>query len=307
MSGLQAHVDDYLRLRRALGFKLERDGRLLGQLVGYLDAAGATTLTSELAIGWARLPVGVHSNQWAKRLCVARGFAGYLQTIDPTTEIPPPDVFPYRRRRATPYLFSQQDICRLLAEARRLRHPLRAASYEALFGLLAVSGMRIGEAIALERSDVDLDTGLITIHKAKGDRGRLVPLHPTATEALRGYASVRDRLCPAPRSRAFFLSSAGTAVRANGLRQTFREITTRIGVRTQAVHPRIHDLRHRFAVQTLIDWQRSGVNIDEHIATLSTYLGHVSPADTYWYVSAAPELMALAADRLADKFPGGVQ
>jgi integrase/recombinase XerD len=306
MSGLQAHVDDYLWLRRALGFKLKEDERLLGQLVGYLEAAGATTVSSELAIRWARLPVGVHPNQWAKRLRIARGFAGYLQTIDPRTAIPPPDVFPHRLQRATPYLFSQHDVCRLLAEARRLRHPMRAASYEALFGLLAVSGMRIGEAIALEREDVDLDAGLITIRKAKHDRGRLVPLHPTATEALRRYASERDRLCPTPRSRAFFLSSAGTPVLAVSLRATFREITTRIGVRTQEVRPRIHDLRHRFAVQTLIDWHRSGVNINERIATLSTYLGHISPADTYWYLSASPELMALAAERLDDRF-GGVR
>jgi integrase/recombinase XerD len=293
-------------VRRALGFKLKEDELVLGQLVGYLEAAGAETVRSELAIGWARLPVGVHPNQWAKRLRIARGFAAYLQTIDPTTEIPPPDVFPTRRQRATPYLFSQQDICRLLAEARRLRHPLRAASYEALFGLLAVSGMRIGEAIALEREDVDLDAGLITIRKAKLDRHRPVPLHPTAIEALRRYAAERDRLCPRPRSRAFFLSSAGTAIHANCLRLTFREIMTRIGVRTQDVRPRIHDLRHRFAVQTLIDWQRSGVNIDEHIPTLSTYLGHVSPADTYWYLSASPELMALAAERVHDRF-GGVR
>jgi integrase len=304
MSGLQAYVDHYLGLRRALGFKLKEEERLLGQLVGYLEAGGATTVTSELAIRWARLPVGVHPNRWAKRLGIARGFAGYLQTIDPKTEIPPPDVFPVRRQRATPYLFSQQDICRLLGEARRLRHPMRAASYEALFGLLAVSGMRIGEAIALEREDIDLDASLITIRKAKGDRGRLVPLHPTATKALRRYAAERDRLCPKSRSRAFFLSSAGTPVLAVSLRATFREITTRIGIRTQEVRPRIHDLRHRFAVQTLIDWQRSGVNIHEHITTLSTYLGHVSPADTYWYFSASPELMALAAERLDDRFGG---
>jgi integrase/recombinase XerD len=304
--GLGAHVDDYLRLRRALGFKLKEDGHLLGQFIAYVEAAGATTVSSELAIGWARLPEGVHPNQWAKRLRVARGFAGYLQTIDPAAEIPPPDVFPVRRQRATPYLFSERDIGRLLQEARQLSRPLRAASYEALFGLLAVSGMRVGEAIALQREDVDLDAGLITIRQAKHDRVRLVPLHPTATEALRRYASERDRLCRRPRSRAFFLSSAGTSVHKGCLGKTFREITTRIGVRTQAVYPRIHDLRHRFAVQTLIDWQRSGVEIDEHIATLSTYLGHVSPADTYWYLSASPELMALAADRLHDRF-GGVR
>ena len=304
MSGLQAHVDEYLRLRRALGFKLKEDERTLGQLVAYLEAAGASTVITELAVRWARQPVGVHPNQWAKRLRIARGFAAYLQTIDPTAEIPPPDMFPHRRQRATPYLFSEQDICRLLAEARRLRHPMRAASYEALFGLLAVSGMRIGEAIALGREDVDLDAGVITIRKPKGDRARLVPLHPTATEALRRYASVRDRLCPRPRSRAFFLSSAGTPVLAESLRKAFREIMTGIGLRTAAVRPRVHDLRHRFAVQTLIDWQRSGENIDERMTTLSTYLGHVSPADTYWYLSASPELMALAADRLADRFEG---
>jgi integrase/recombinase XerD len=306
MSGLQAHVDEYLRLRRALGFKLKEDERTLGQLVDYLEAAGASTVITELAVRWARLPVRVHPNQWAKRLRVARGFASYLQTIDPAAEIPPADVFPVRRQRATPYLFSQQDICRLLAEARRFRHPMRAASYETLFGLLAVSGMRIGEAVALERSDVDLDAGLITIRKPKGDRARLVPLHPTAVEALRRYALVRDRLCPRPRSRAFFLSSAGTPVLDESLRKAFREIMTRIGVRTEEVRPRVHDLRHRFAVQTLIDWQRSGENIDERITTLSTYLGHVTPADTYWYLSASPELMALAADRLADRF-GGVR
>lgn len=304
MSDLQAHVDEYLRLRRALGFKLKEEGRLLAQLVAYLDAAGVETLSTELAVRWARLPVGVHPNHWSKRLRVARGFAAYLQTLDPRTEIPPPDIFPHRRQRATPYLFSEQDICRLLAEARRLRHPMRAASYEALFGLLAVSGMRIGEALALKRVDVDLDAGVITIREAKGDRERLVPLHPTSSDALRCYASERDRMTPAPRSDAFFLSSAGTPVLAVSLGATFREIMTRIGVRTEQVHPRIHDLRHRVAVNTLIDWYRAGVNVDECMPTLSTYLGHVSPSDTYWYLSASPELMALAADRLADRFGG---
>lgn len=303
-STLTPQLEDYLRVRRALGFKLTEDGHLLGQLVAHVEAAGATTLTNDLAIGWARLPERVHPNQWAKRLRVARGFAAYLQTIDPATEIPPPDVFPSRRQRATPYLFSEQDICRILQEARGLSRPLRAASYEALLGLLAVSGMRVGEAIALERDDVDLDAGVITIRHAKHDRVRLVPMHPTTTEALRRYASERDRLCPHPRSPAFFLSSAGTAVHKTCLGVTFRDITTRIGLRTETVRPRIHDLRHRFAVQTLIDWQQSGIQIDEHIATLSTYLGHVSPADTYWYLSASPELMALAADRVSDRFAG---
>ena len=241
------------------GSSSKRTSGLLGQLVGYLEAAGASTVSSELAIGGRDCRSGVHPNHWAKRLRIARGFAAYLQTIDPTTEIPPRGVFPTRRHRATPYLFSEQDICRLLEEARRLRHPMRAASYEALFGLLAVSGMRIGEAIALEREDVDLDAGVITIRKPKFDRARLVPLHPTATEALRRYASERDRLCPTPRSRAFFLSSAGTRCSRRACARRSGRSSPRIGVRTATVHPRVHDLRHRFAVQTLIDWQRSGV------------------------------------------------
>jgi integrase/recombinase XerD len=162
--------------------------------------------------------------------------------------------------------------------------------------------MRIGEAIALQRKDVDLDAGVITIREAKFNRSRLVPLHPSATEALRRYATERDRLCPRPRSSAFFISTVGTALGKREVERTFVTITTTVGVRTLAAHPRIHDLRHSFAVQILIGWQRSGVQIDERIAALSTYLGHLSPAGTYWYLSASPELMGLAAQRLHDRF-----
>lgn len=304
MSELSGHVEDYLRLRRALGFKLERAGRLLPQLVAYLEAAGAATVTSELAIAWARLPQHAHPNHWAQRLAIARGFARYLQALDPATEVPPPGVFPTRRHRPTPFLWSQRDICRLLQSARALRPPLRAATYETLFGLLATCGMRVGEAIGLDRDDVDVQAGVVTIHHAKFDRPRLVPLHPTVTEALSRYAAERDRLCPRPRARAFFVSSAGTRLDRSGVAKTLRTITTSLGMRTETVHPRAHDLRHSFAVDTLIRWQHSGLSVDEHIATLSTYLGHVSPADTYWYLSASPELMGLAAQRLHTRYGG---
>ena len=302
MSELSRQVADYLRLRRALGFKLERAGRLLPQLAAYLEAAGATTVTSELAIAWARLPGQARPNHWAQRLAVARGFARYLQTIDPATEVAPAGVFPARRHRPSPYLWSERDLCRLLEAARALRPPLRAATHEALFGLLAVSGMRLGEAIGLERDDVNLGSGVITIRQAKFDRSRFVPLHPTTTEALSRYAAARDRLWPRPRSRAFFLSSVGTTLERSGVDKTLRTITTSIGIRTDTVRPRAHDLRHSFAVATLVGWQRSGASIDGHMAELSTYLGHVSPADTYWYLSAAPELMELAAKRLEMRF-----
>lgn len=302
MSTLSTHVEDYLRLRRALGFKLERAGLLLPQLVGYLEAAGATTVTSDLAIAWARLPQQAQPNHLAQRLAVARGFARYLQTIDPATQVPPAGVFPTRRHRPTPYLWSAGDIGRLLEATQVLRPPLRAATHQALFGLLAVSGMRLGEAIGVDRDDVDLHAGVITIRQAKFDRSRLVPLHASGIEALRAYAAERDRLCPRPRSTSFFVSSVGTSLTRTGVDKTFRQLTTAIGVRTATVHPRVHDLRHRFAVDTLLRWHQAGVNVDEHIAVLSTYLGHVAPADTYWYLSASPELMALAAQRLDQRF-----
>ncbi len=298
MSALDAHVEDYLRLRRALGYKMERHGVLLPKLVTHLDAAGATTITSELAIEWARLPERARPSHWAARLAVARGFARYLQAIDPSTEVPPPGVFPARRHRPTPYLWSHGEICGLLEGARALASPLRAATHEALFGLLATTGMRLGEAVGLERDDVDLGTGVITVRAAKFDRSRLVPLHPTVTEKLGRYADSRDRLCPRRSSTAFFLSSAGTPLQRSGVDEVLRTITTSMGIRTATVRPRAHDLRHSFAVATLTRWLRSGVNVDEHMAVLSTYLGHVSPADTYWYLSASPELMALAAERL---------
>lgn len=304
MSALSEHVEAYLRARRALGVKLERHGRLLPQLADYLEAAGASTITRELAISWAKLPADAHPRHWAARLSIARAFAAYLQTIDPETEVPPAGVFAVRYQRPIPYLWSHEDIRRLLEAASELRPPLKAASYEALFGLLAVTGMRVGEAIALEPGD--LDDGVITLraHTAKLERARLVPLHPTTAQALERYANTRARLCPRPRSNTFFLSSIGTSLDRSAVAKTLRTLTTALGLRTDTVHPTAHQLRHSFAVSTLIDWQRSGVAVDEQIAVLSTYLGHVSPAETYWYLTATPELMASAAQRLEWRLGG---
>lgn len=304
MSDLARHVDDYLRLRRSLGFKLEWPGQLLHQLLAYADAAGATTLTADLMIEWARLPQGVQPLHWAHRLGAARSFALYLKTIDPATGVPPPprDVFGARQHRPTPYLWSERDIRRLLEACRRLRPPMRAATYAALFGLIAVSGMRRGEAIGLGRDDVDLDHAVLTIREAKFGRSRLVPLHPSATEALRSYARLRDQTYPVPRSNTFFVSSVGTALSPDPVNTTFVQITTALGLCTPTTRPRIHDLRHSFAVRTLIAWHRSGIDTESRLPLLSTYLGHVNPAGTYWYLSAAPELMELAAARLDARF-----
>ena len=289
-------------MRRALGFTLKREGQVLPQLVAYLDAAGAVTLTVELAIAWARLPQDVAPINWAHRLGAARGFATYLKTIDPATEVPARGVLPSIAARRIPHLWSPTEVSALLEATRQLRPPLRAATHKALFGLIAVSGIRIGEAIGLTRDDVDLAGGVLTIREAKFGYSRLVPLHPSATEALRSYAVRRDRLCPEPGSRTFFLSGVGTALLAGGVHRTFNQLTTAIGMRTATARPRVHDLRHTFAVATLIDWHRSGVDLAGRMAVLSGYLGHINPAGTYWYLSASPELMALAAARLDDRY-----
>lgn len=303
MTDLAAHVQDYLRLRRSLGFKLESPGHFLAQFVAHLDSVGAETLTAELAISWARLPEGVQPVHWAHRLGAVRGFATYLKTIDPATEIPPHDVFGARQQRPVPYLWSDAEIERLMDAARQLRPAMWAATCETIFGLLAASGMRIGEAVGLQRSDVDLTAGVVTIRDGKFGRHRIVPLHETTTAALSSYAARRDQLSPG--SRAFFVASRAPTLGTGSVQAAFGRITRQVGLRTESVRPRIHDLRHTFAVRTLIEWLRAGVDVGAGMSALSIYLGHVNPVGTYWYLQASPELMELAAARLDGRFGGG--
>lgn len=298
MGDLAAHVDDYLKLRRALGFKLAFAGDVLPQFVAYLTGIGVTIVTAEAAVAWAGLPQGVLPISLAHRLGAVRGFAKYLRTIEPATEVPPCGVWPSVSPRPTPYIWSPTDIGRLLDAARRMESPLRAATHETLFGLLASAGMRIGEAINLAINDVDLADGVITIRDAKFGRSRLVPLHPSTTRALEEYAANRDRLRPSPPPVTFFVSSTGTRLCHSSVKTVFNTLTTDLGLRTTTTRPRMHDLRHSFAVRTLIDWHQAGVDISGRIQVLSTYLGHVNPAGTYWYLTAVPELMELAAARL---------
>ena len=299
---LGRHLADYLRLRRALGYQLEFPGAVLPQFVAYLAAAGASRVSTEHAVAWARLPVGVQPVHWAHRLGAARGFARYLQTIDPGTEVAPRDVFGARQQRPVPYMWSDTEVLALLDAAGGLRPPRRGLTYKTLFGLLAVSGLRIGEALALRVEEVDLPGGLITITMGKSGRSRLIPLHPSTVEALTVYAHARRQWRPRPSTAAFFVSGVGTALAYSRVRATFVQLTTATGTRTAAARPRMHDLRHRFAVNTVIGWQRSGVDVGAHMATLSTYLGHVNPAGTYWYLTAVPELMEPAAAMLAVRF-----
>jgi integrase/recombinase XerD len=299
MSELSRHLEDYLRLRRSLGFKLEFPGLVLPSLVSYLEAAGAATVTAELAIAWAGQPRGVLPITWAHRLGAARGFARYLTTIDPATQIPPAGIWPSVSPRPQPWIWAEADIGRLLAASRELRPPLRAATYETLFGLLAATGMRLGEAITLDRADADLADGMLTIRDGKFGRSRLVPLHPTAASALRDYAACRDQLRPSPATTRFFVSTAGTPLRTGGVDRTFTQLTTTLGLRTADHRPRVHDLRHSFTVRQLLQWHRDGADVHARMPVLSAYLGHVNPAGTYWYLTAVPELMELAAARLA--------
>jgi integrase len=298
VSPLAGHLEDYLRLRRGMGFQLGRHGQVLPHFVAYLDANGATTVTVELATAWARQPEGIKPITVDFRISAVRGFARYLHAINPAHQIPPAGLLAAPRRRPAPYIYSPEEIARVLEAAGRLKPPLRAVTCQTLLGLLAATGMRCGEALALARSDVDLAEGLVTVRHAKFDRMRLVPLHRSVTAELGAYATRRDRLCPGPSCDRFFVSVTGRPLRRGDAEAIFRDITTAVGLRTDSVHPRMHDLRHTLAVRTLIDGHRSGEDISSLLPVLSTYLGHVEPANTYWYLSAVPELMQLAAARL---------
>lgn len=298
MSQLRAALDDYLQIRRALGFKLKRAGQLLPQFVAYLERAGAETITTDLAVAWATQPQDAHPEWWAHRLSEVRGFARHLQALDPQTEVPPDDLMPRQACRATPYLYSEAEIAALMQAARALRPSVRAATYETLVGLLTVTGMRVGEAIRLDRNDLDWNSGLLTVRNSKFGKSRQVPLHHSVVDALAAYARRRDTL--SPRTESFFVSIKGTRLIYQGVDCTFLRLVRAAGLRQRsaACRPRLHDLRHTFAVRTLLDWYRAGLDVEARLPLLSTYLGHFEPSGTYWYLSASPELMALASQRL---------
>ena len=300
MNSLYQQVEDYLSVRRALGFKLVAHGNLLVDFVDQLDQTGTPALTIEAALAWATKPQGVQPYRWKQRLTVIRGFAIYLNALDPATEVPPADLLAYRRQRPTPYLFSDADIAALLAAAGDLGNAPRAATYRTLFGLIAATGMRCGEALALDRDDVDLDTGVLTIRLTKFNKSRRVPLHRSTLAAVRGHLDERDRLYPRPVQPSLFVSTTGTRLADRRVRAVFADLVDQSGLKPRfgSGRPTIHSLRHSFAVATLLDWYRDGADVASRMPLLSAYLGHVSPASTYWYLQATPELLSLAAQRL---------
>jgi integrase len=309
VSALRTAAEDYLQMRRALGYKLRTPGWLLSGFVSYLEQIDASTVTIEHALAWATQPVDADPGWWSYRLSVVRQFALHLQTLDPACEVPPARLLPRRSRRAVPYLYSPEDIAALMhaaGERCRRRTPLAAATYQTLLGLLAVTGLRIGEAIRLDRGDVDAEHQLVRIIKTKFGKSREIVLHQSAMRALSEYARLRDQLCPRPCCDAFFVSSVGTRLRPGTVHRTFKRLVRAVGLqpRSGRCHPRLHDLRHSFAVNTLLDMYRAGVDVQARLPRLSTYLGHTDPSSTYWYLSAAPELLFLAAQRLEPTLKG---
>lgn len=302
MSALRGHLEDYLALRRSLGFKLGRTGLHLGSFAGYLEQAGAETVTIENALTWATAPADADPAYWRSRLAAVRPFARYLAPLVPGTEVPPPGLLPGpTSRRVVPYLYSSAEVSALMAGAAAISTPFRAATYQVLIGLLAVTGMRVGEAIALDRGDLDTGSGLLTIRDGKFGKSRQLPLHETVTEALAGYARLRDSRRGRPAAPAFFISVTGTRLIYNNVHFTFHELARAAGLepRSAACRPRVHDLRHAFAVATLSRWYADGGDVAARLPLLSTWLGHADPSGTYWYLTGTPELLALAAARLA--------
>jgi integrase len=294
-----AFAQEYLAFRRALGFTLGTLGQEVLLFARWADRIGHSgPLTTELMVRWAQQTPQRSPAYWAWRFHAVRLFARHRALSDPQTEVPPAGLLGPTFRRACPHIYSSAEITALLAAARTLRRGLRPHTYVAVFGLLIATGLRVGEALALHHADVDLEQGLLTIRKAKAGQSRLVPLHPSTTEALRYYVKVRDRVHVRRQTEAFFVTVRGTALTYQWVTKTFRTLRRQLGwATTPRAAPRVHDFRHTFAVRALLHWYEAGVDIDAHIATLATYLGHVNVTDTYWYLTAVPELMAIGASR----------
>ena len=307
MTPIRVHAERYLAMRRALGFKLTTFGQKLLSFVDYLEAHDSNVITAEAALAWAMAtPRSTDQVHHSRRLMVVRTFARHLQVLDPATEIPAVDVLPHHYRRVTPHLYTAAEVAALLAAADRLRPALRALTYRTLIALLAVTGLRTGEACRLDVADVDLDDGVLTVRDTKYGKHRQVPIHGSTVAALGDYLDVRDRLCRTASTPAVFVSTRGTRLDHANIPRTFVGLIETAGITVTAGQrrPRPHDLRHSFATATLLDWYRDGVDVQARLPWLSTYLGHADPKSTYWYLTGTPELLALAADRLEGVFGG---
>lgn len=296
---MRTRAEEYLALRRALGHKMHGNDRMLLAFADRMDHAGQRRITVDSALEWATEPKDASPSYWRARLSVVRGFARHAHTLDPASEVPPADLIVAASPRKPPYLYSSDEIAALVHAAGTITAPLPAASMQALVSLIAASGLRLGEALGLDREHVVWHEAMLRV-SGKNDDVRLVPLHATTVAMLADYAARRDRLCPDAASSAFFVSRTGQRMQQRWVQQTFTKLLALAGIQAPPGRrrPRVHDLRHTFAVTTLINWHRAGVNVQSHLPVLSTYLGHSSPEATYWYLQAVPELLGLAAARL---------
>jgi integrase/recombinase XerD len=308
MNILTTAVKDYLLLRRSVGFQLRGYERNLNAFVQFLDEKGASHITTSLALEWARKTPSQVPKQWSWRLSQVRGFAQYWSATDPRTEVPPWFLLPFRSRHLRPYLYTSTQIKELLEAALRLQPlgGLRGWTYYTLLGLLASTGLRVSEAMNLQTTDVDLTQGLLTIRQTKFRKSRLVPIHSSTTRVLVEYAARRDRFLRGRPAVSFLVSQRTKPLDDTVVHLTFNQLSRQTGLRgpSDSHGPRLHDFRHRFAIETLLRWYRSGQDIDRRLPILSTFLGHAKVEDTYWYLQACPELMGLAAARLEDRWEG---
>jgi integrase len=306
MTSLRHSVDEYLAVRRALGAGLASAGRHLHFFVEFAERERVRRVTRNLALRWAMLPPGILPSTRAARLGHVRRFAAWLSAREPRTEVPPAKLLPYRYFRKPPYIYSDDEIDRILKMATRLpsRTGLRALVQTTLFALIASTGLRVSEAIALDDSDVDLEAGILSIRRTKFGKSRFVPVHESARRALVRYVRRRDAVAPRGELTAFFVSDRGRRLSASSAQHNFAKVSQQIGLRHREPGkrhgrgPRLHDLRHRFAAKRMILWYRSGADVEREIPKLATYLGHVHVNESYWYLEAVPELLNLATERL---------
>src|SRR5215472_735975 len=310
MNTLRKAVREYIDMRRSLGFKLLGAGRGLIDFVRFLERHHASYITQALALAWAQEPSNVQPAYWARRLSFVREFARFRSATDPRTQIPLQGLLPFQPKRARPYLYSEAEIRSLLRAALRMpyryeRGKLRPRVFYCLLGLLSVSGLRLGEARNLELQDVDLKAAVLTIRGAKFGKTRLVPLHDSTCGVLADYIARRQRHWKGRAVSSYlFVSSMGNRLDSGDIHRTFYALSRQIGLRGPSASrgPRLHDMRHRFATNTLVRWYRSGQDPERRLPLLSAYLGHVHVADTQWYLEASPELMREAMQRLQQRW-----
>lgn len=308
MTTLKLLINDYLCLRRSLGYKLIDTEYILKKFFLFLEQEHAVYINTEKLLQWIDISKSLSLSQKSYRYSIIRKFAQYAHAIDASHEVPQYRLISCKSKRISPHIYSDCEISNLLKACKNLSagNGLRRYTYFTIFGLLAITGMRISEATSLKRNDVDLTTGIITIRESKFSKSRCIPVHNTTIKFLSEYIRYRNKIYPKTEIDSFFLSDPGTVLTSAVLRVMFLRISHHIGFRkkNQKYGPRIHDLRHTFAVKTVIRWYKNGDNVDMKMPLLSTYLGHVKPSDTYWYLSSIPELVGLAAIKL-EAFQGG--